>query len=40
MYLTQGKHREFHLGWNVATLTVNLDLDLAAHLPKRSEGNK
>ena len=20
MYLTQGKHREFHLGWNVATL--------------------
>ena len=23
MYLTQGKHREFNLGWNVATLNVN-----------------
>ena len=26
MYLAQGKLREFHLGWNMATLSYFLDL--------------
>ena len=24
MYVTEGKHREFHLGWNVTTMYIVL----------------
>ena len=29
MYLTQGKHKEFHLGWNVANLSLSTGRSLS-----------